>query len=38
MLLVMANMADNTLKSKKPTPTAMTIIMAGSIKFVMTRN
>ena len=30
MVEVMANIADNTLKSKKPTPSAMTMIIAGS--------
>lgn len=37
-VLVMANIADKMLNNRKPTPTAMTMIMAGSIKLVMTRN
>ena len=36
MLAVMANMAERTLNSRKPTPTAMTTIMTGSIMFIMT--
>ena len=38
MLDVIANIADKTLNSRPPTPMAMTMIMAGSIKFVITRN
>src|SRR5438552_1523378 len=38
MFDVMANMADNTLNKRKPTPSAITMIMAGSIRFVVTRN
>src|SRR5687768_17530873 len=38
MLLVMANIADRMLNSKPPTPTAITMIMAGSIRLVITRN
>ena len=37
-LLVILNIADRTLNNKKPTPTAIVMIMAGSIRFVITRN
>src|SRR5258706_11773044 len=38
MFEVIANIADNTLMSRKPTPIAITMINTGSIMFVMTRN
>ena len=38
ILAVIANTADNTLKSRNPTPIAMTMMIAGSMRFVITRN
>jgi hypothetical protein len=37
MLEVIANMAERTLSSRKPTPRAMMMIMTGSIMLVRTR-
>jgi hypothetical protein len=37
MLDVMVNIVCKTLKSRKPTITAIMMIMAGSIRFVITR-
>jgi hypothetical protein len=37
MLAVIENMVESTLNRRKPTRTAMTMIIAGSIKLVMTR-
>ena len=37
MFAVIANIADRTLNNNMPTPTAIKMIIAGSIKLVMTR-